>query len=200
MVRLQIVAVKTDLHNFFFHKGLQKLDNSADPPSWCIPSQNCPVRGFSGNRLIQAFYTSHHIRTGSLMLGIMRRIRRLPYLSSSLSPSGKLPVRIDGNFFFGGGGGGGGLFGLIFAGYVSLASQNCRLCSARSMAVLSDALDHQTKTAMPRRPLLWLPSLQITFVGYSSQAVCVTRFDQSECVICRVIFALGKSCFQRYTW
>ena len=32
------------------------------------------------------------------------------------------------------------------------------------------------------------------------QAVCVTRFDQSECVICRVIFALGKSCFQRYMW
>ena len=28
------------------------------------------------------------------------------------------------------------------------------------------------------------------------QAVCVTRFDQSECVICRVIFALGKSRFQ----
>ena len=26
--------------------------------------------------------------------------------------------------------------------------------------------------------------------------MCVTRFDQSECVICRVIFALGKSCFQ----
>ena len=33
-----------------------------------------------------------------------------------------------------------------------------------------------------------------------TQAVCVTRFDQSECVICRVIFALGKSCLQRYTW
>ena len=32
------------------------------------------------------------------------------------------------------------------------------------------------------------------------QAVCVTRFDQSECVICRVIFALGKSRFQRYMW
>ena len=27
-------------------------------------------------------------------------------------------------------------------------------------------------------------------------AVCVTRFDQSKCVICRVIFALGKSRFQ----
>ena len=27
--------------------------------------------------------------------------------------------------------------------------------------------------------------------------MCVTRFDQSECVICRVIFALGKSRFQR---
>ena len=34
----------------------------------------------------------------------------------------------------------GGLLGLIFAGYVSLASQNCRLCSARSMVVLSDTL------------------------------------------------------------
>ena len=33
-----------------------------------------------------------------------------------------------------------------------------------------------------------------------SQAVCVTRFDQSEYVICRVIFALGRSRFQRYTW
>ena len=32
------------------------------------------------------------------------------------------------------------------------------------------------------------------------QAVCVTRFDQSECVICRVIFALGKSRFQKYMW
>ena len=32
------------------------------------------------------------------------------------------------------------------------------------------------------------------------QAVCVTRFDQSECVICRVIFALGKRGFQRYMW
>ena len=28
----------------------------------------------------------------------------------------------------------------------------------------------------------------------------VTRFDQSECVICRVIFALGRSRFQRYMW
>ena len=28
------------------------------------------------------------------------------------------------------------------------------------------------------------------------QAVCVTRFDQSECVICRVIFALGKTVFR----
>ena len=32
------------------------------------------------------------IRTGSLPLGIMRRIRRLPYFSSSLSPSGRLLV------------------------------------------------------------------------------------------------------------
>ena len=31
-------------------------------------------------------------------------------------------------------------------------------------------------------------------------AVCVTRFDQSECVICGVIFALGKSRVQRYMW
>ena len=29
--------------------------------------------------------------------------------------------------------------------------------------------------------------------------MCVTRFDQSECVISRVIFALGKSRFQRWT-
>ena len=28
------------------------------------------------------------------------------------------------------------------------------------------------------------------------QAVCVTRFDQSECVICRVIFALGRAVFR----
>ena len=34
----------------------------------------------------------------------------------------------------------GGLLRLIFAGYVSLASQNCRLCCARNMVVLSDAL------------------------------------------------------------
>ena len=33
-----------------------------------------------------------------------------------------------------------------------------------------------------------------------TQPVCVTRFDQSECVICRLIFALGKSRFQRYMW
>ena len=32
-----------------------------------------------------------------------------------------------------------------------------------------------------------------------SQVVCVTRFDQSECV-CRVNFALGKSRFQKYMW
>ena len=37
-------------------------------------------------------------------------------------------------------------------------------------------------------------------VSLLTQAVFVTRFDQSECVICRVIFALGKSRFQRYTW
>ena len=30
--------------------------------------------------------------------------------------------------------------------------------------------------------------------------MCVTRLDQSECVICRAIFALGKSHFQRYMW
>ena len=29
-----------------------------------------------------------------------------------------------------------------------------------------------------------------------NQAVCVTRFNQSECVICGVIFALGKSLFR----
>ena len=101
LVRLQMVAVITDLLNFFFYKGLQNLDkpisNNADPPSWCIPFENCPERGFSGNRFIQAFSTCHYIRTGSWLLGIMRRIRRLSYLSSSLSPSGKLPVRIDGN-------------------------------------------------------------------------------------------------------
>ena len=43
----------------------------------------------------------------------------------------------------------GGLLGLIFAGYVSLASQNCRLCSARSMAVLSDALVITAPTMAP---------------------------------------------------
>ena len=32
------------------------------------------------------------------------------------------------------------------------------------------------------------------------QDVRVTRFDQSECVICRVIFAFGKSRFQRCIW
>ena len=32
------------------------------------------------------------------------------------------------------------------------------------------------------------------------QAVCVKRFDQSECVISWVIFALGKSRFQRDVW
>ena len=98
LVRLQMVAVITDLHNFFFYKGLQKLDKpisyNADPPSWCIPLENCPERGFLGNRFIQAFSTCHHICTGSLPLGIIRRIRRL----SSLSPRGKLPLRIDGNF------------------------------------------------------------------------------------------------------
>ena len=31
-----------------------------------------------------------------------------------------------------------------------------------------------------------------------NQAVCVTRFDQSECGFCRVIVALGKSRFQSY--
>ena len=43
----------------------------------------------------------------------------------------------------------GGLLGLIFAGFVSLASQNCRLCSARSMAVLSDALVITAPTMAP---------------------------------------------------
>ena len=37
-------------------------------------------------------------------------------------------------------------------------------------------------------------------VALGGQAVCVTRFDQSECVICRVIFALGKSRFQKYMY
>ena len=41
---------------------------------------------------------------------------------------------------------------------------------------------------------------QYYFDTVLTQAVWVTRFDQSECVICRVIFALGKSRFQRYTW
>ena len=31
-------------------------------------------------------------------------------------------------------------------------------------------------------------------------SVCVTTCDQSECVICRVIFALGKSLFQSWIW
>ena len=36
------------------------------------------------------------------------------------------------------------------------------------------------------------------FSIYTLQVVCVTRFDQSECVMCRVIFALAKmSRFQR---
>ena len=35
--------------------------------------------------------------------------------------------------------------------------------------------------------------MSIAFFFDIDQAVCVTRFDQSECVICRVIFALGKS-------
>ena len=43
----------------------------------------------------------------------------------------------------------GGLLGLIFAGYVSLASQNCRLCSTRNMAVLSDALVITAPTMAP---------------------------------------------------
>ena len=29
------------------------------------------------------------------------------------------------------------------------------------------------------------------------QAVCVTKFDQSERVICGGIFELGKSCFEK---
>ena len=37
-------------------------------------------------------------------------------------------------------------------------------------------------------------------VSTCCKEMCVMRFDQSECVICRVIFALGKSRFQRYTW
>ena len=49
----------------------------------------------------------------------------------------------------------GGLLGLIFSGYVSLASQNCRLCSARSMAVLSDAVVITATTLAPdQNPLL----------------------------------------------
>ena len=36
------------------------------------------------------------------------------------------------------------------------------------------------------------------FSIYTLQVVCVTRFDQSECVMCRVIFALANmSRFQR---
>ena len=44
------------------------------------------------------------------------------------------------------------------------------------------------------------PRLQKRQYWYLYQAVYVMRFDQSECVICRVIFALGKSRFQRYMW
>ena len=55
-----MVAIITDLHNFFFYKGLQKLDkpisNNADPPSWCIPLENCPERGFLGNRFISSIF------------------------------------------------------------------------------------------------------------------------------------------------
>ena len=32
------------------------------------------------------------------------------------------------------------------------------------------------------------------------QVVCVTRFDQSECVIFGVIMAVGKTCFEQYMW
>ena len=31
-----------------------------------------------------------------------------------------------------------------------------------------------------------------------SQAVCVTRFDQLECLIVKVIMALGKTCLEQY--
>ena len=40
---------------------------------------------------VKTFKTYHHIRTGSLLLRITRRIGRLSYLSSSLFPRGKLP-------------------------------------------------------------------------------------------------------------
>ena len=42
--------------------------------------------------------------------------------------------------------------------------------------------------------------LECRFLLRVEQVVCVTRFDQSECVICSVILALGKSRFQKYTW
>ena len=55
-----MVAIITDLHNFFFYKGLQNLDKpisyNADPPSWCIPLENCPERGFLGNRFISSIF------------------------------------------------------------------------------------------------------------------------------------------------
>ena len=38
-------------------------------------------------------------------------------------------------------------------------------------------------------------TIEILHFTRTNLAVYVTRFDQSECVICRVIFALGKSCF-----
>ena len=96
-----MVTVISDLLNFFFYKGLQNLDkpisNNADPPSWCIPFENCPERGFSGSRFYSNNLDLPSHSHGQLAVGDNEKKRRLSYLSSSLSPSGKLPVRIDGN-------------------------------------------------------------------------------------------------------
>ena len=48
---------------------------------------------------------------------------------------------------------------------------------------------------------IWLLNLRsILLFHIGNQAVCVTRFGQSECVIYRVIFTLGKSRYQRCIW
>ena len=62
-----------------------------------------------------------------------------------------------------------------------------RICPLRTleMAFQSTKISKFSGGACPQTPLV--------------QAVCVTRFNQSECVIFGVDFVLEKSSFERYT-
>ena len=127
LVRLQMVAVITDLLNFFFYKGLQNLDkpisNNADPPSWCIPFENCPERGFSGSRFYSNNLDLPSHSHGQLAVGDNEKNKTIVIFVLIFIPKWQTSRA---NWWQRSGG--------------YLASQNCRLCSVRSMVILVGGL------------------------------------------------------------